>query len=205
MSSSSGSAASLTARGLATRGRIVAAAAGLMYERGVAATSMDDVRAATATSKSQLYHYFTSKSDLVCAVIAHQQEAVLGGQQPHLAELDTLAGLRTWRDRVVAVNGEAMRLGGCPVGALATQVATDERARDAAGSAFEAWRSQLAAGLGRMQAAGELSGEASPEDLSWGLLAAVQGGLLLSQATQQIRPLELALDHAIAAIAAYAA
>ena len=56
-----------------------------------------------------------------------------------------------------------------------------------------------------MQAAGELSDEASPTDLSWGLLAAIQGGLLLSQATQQIRPLELALDHAIAAIEALAA
>ena len=91
-----------TARGRATRDRIVAAASLLMYERGVATTSMDDVRAATATSKSQLYHYFASKSELVCAVIAHQQAAVLSGQQPYLGEFDSLAGLHAWRDRVVA-------------------------------------------------------------------------------------------------------
>lgn len=167
---------------------------------------MDDVRAATATSKSQLYHYFASKSDLVCAVIAHQQEAVLSGQQPYLGEFDSLAGLHAWRDRVVAMTGAAVTLGGCPIGGLANEVAgADEPARTAASRAFDAWRSQLASGLGRMQAAGELSYEASPADLSWGLLAAIQGGLLLSQATQQIRPLELALDHAISAIEAHAA
>jgi TetR/AcrR family transcriptional regulator, transcriptional repressor for nem operon len=101
-----------TARGRATRDRIVAAAAVLMYERGVAGTSLDDVREASATSKSQLYHYFENKSDLVCAVIAHQHAAVLGGQQPYLSEFDTLAGLRLWRDRLVAMNTSAVTFGG---------------------------------------------------------------------------------------------
>lgn len=195
-----------TARGRATRDRIVAAASQLMYDSGVAATSMDDVRAATATSKSQLYHYFANKSELVCAVIAHQQEAVLSGQQPYLGEFESLAGLRGWRDRVVAMNGAAVTFGGCPIGGLATEVAgVDEPARTVAAGAFESWRSQLADGLARMQSAGELPAGASPTDLSWALLAAIQGGLLLSQATQQIRPLELALDHAIAAIETLAA
>src|SRR5579871_1836357 len=54
-----------TDRGLATRDRIVAAAAALVAERGVAAISLDDVRAATRTSKSQLYHYFGGKQGLV--------------------------------------------------------------------------------------------------------------------------------------------
>ncbi len=55
----------LTARGAATRARIVAAAASLVYERGFAGTSLDDVMAATGTSKSQLYHYFADKDALI--------------------------------------------------------------------------------------------------------------------------------------------
>src|SRR5437763_14362660 len=48
---------SLTARGAATRDHIVQAAADLMYVKGVHATTLDDVRAATGTSKSQLYRH----------------------------------------------------------------------------------------------------------------------------------------------------
>jgi TetR/AcrR family transcriptional regulator, transcriptional repressor for nem operon len=47
---------SLTEHGRAKRGRIVAAAAGLIGERGMSGTSLDDIRAATNSSKSQLYH-----------------------------------------------------------------------------------------------------------------------------------------------------
>ncbi len=192
-----------TARGRATRDRIVAAAALLMYEHGVARTSMDDVREATGTSKSQLYHYFADKSALVCAVIAHQQEAVLAGQQPYLGSFASLADLRAWRDRVVMMNGAALTFGGCPLGGLASETGdTDEAARQVAARAFGAWGEQLAEGLRRMRVTGELPADADPEALALGLLAAVQGGLLLSQSAQRIRPLEVALDHALAAVEA---
>ncbi len=60
--------APITDQGRATRGRIVAAAAALIGERGAAGTSLDDVRAATASSKSQLYHYLGDKHGLVQAI-----------------------------------------------------------------------------------------------------------------------------------------
>src|ERR1019366_4994 len=43
---------------MSTRQRIVAAAADLMFERGVAGTTVEDVRAAARVSSSQVYHYF---------------------------------------------------------------------------------------------------------------------------------------------------
>ena len=45
---------SLTARGAATRARIVEAAADLIYAHGVEQTSLDEVMAASGVSKSQL-------------------------------------------------------------------------------------------------------------------------------------------------------
>ena len=49
----------LTARGAATRGRIFAAADELMALKGAAATTLDDVTAASRTSKSQFYRHFS--------------------------------------------------------------------------------------------------------------------------------------------------
>jgi AcrR family transcriptional regulator len=190
-----------TARGRVTRERIVRGAAVLIYERGIAGTSLDDVCRATSTSKSQLYHYFTDKSALVCAVIAWQQDAVLNAQQPYLGEFSTLAGLRTWRDTLVQANSSWVTFGGCPIGTLASEVAGDDTAaRHAAASAFEAWRSALSAGIQRIIDGGELKASSDADSLALGLLAALQGGLLLSKATQSAHPLAVSLDHALAAI-----
>src|SRR5436305_229686 len=91
----------LTRRGLQTRERIVAAAAELIFDRGVAETTLEDIRAAAGVSGSQVYHYFADKQALVRAVIDHQAAAVLHTQGTYLDRLDTVAGLRAWRDLLV--------------------------------------------------------------------------------------------------------
>ena len=93
---------SLTAKGAATRTRIVETAAELVLARGVGATSLDDIRAGTATSKSQLFHYFPDgKSELVSAIAAYQAERVLDAQRPYLDELDTWESWERWREAVL--------------------------------------------------------------------------------------------------------
>src|SRR6266851_8268465 len=86
----------LTARGAATRARIVAAAASLVYERGFAGTSLDDVMAATGTSKSQLYHYFADKDALICEVIQAQLGRIIAAQEAGLHEVSSWEGLQRW-------------------------------------------------------------------------------------------------------------
>ena len=80
--------------------RIVAAAAELMFENGVAETTLEDIRAAAGVSGSQVYHYFEDKQALVRAVIDYQADAVLDAQGAHLDRLDTMAacapGVTSW-------------------------------------------------------------------------------------------------------------
>lgn len=191
----------LTARGRATRERIVRAAAALIHERGVAGTSLDDVRAATDTSKSQLYHYFADKSALVRAVVDRQVAEVLQAQSPELDALDSMAALRAWRDRVVAMNAQAACVGGCPMGRLASELAeSDPTARAALEDGFATWQTRIAHGLRTMQERGELPADRDVVALAVGLVAAAQGGLLLTQTTRSTAPLEAALDLALAGI-----
>jgi AcrR family transcriptional regulator len=67
----------LTPKGERTRARIVAAAAALIYERGVAGTTLENVRTAAEVSGSQLSHYFADKDQLVQAVIDHQADVIV--------------------------------------------------------------------------------------------------------------------------------
>src|SRR2546427_4567685 len=77
-----------TAKGRATRERILQAAAELVAEKGIAGMSLDDVRARTGASRSQLYHYFEDRDDLVHAIIDVTIDAVLDTQGELLDHLD---------------------------------------------------------------------------------------------------------------------
>src|ERR1700761_5503327 len=112
----------ITAKGAATRGRIVEAADDLVLERGVGGASPDDIRAGTATSKSHLFHYFPGgKHELVRAIAAFQAERVLDAQRPYLDALDSWEAWQGWRDAVVAYYG-AQPHWGCPIGALVAEL-----------------------------------------------------------------------------------
>ncbi len=190
----------LTPKGQAARDRIVAEAARLMFERGVAGTSVEDVKTAASVSSSQLYHYFADKQALVRAVIAHQTDVVLEAQQPLLGRLDSLEALRAWRD--LAIEFQRRDHPGCPIGSLTGELARtnlDARADLAAG--FGRWESAIRDGLCAMRERGDLHPSADPDRLALALLAALQGGLLLTQARRETAPLEAALDAMLDRIA----
>ena len=119
----------LTAKGRETRQRIVAAAAQLMFENGVADTTLEDVRVQAGVSNSQVYHYFADKTALIRAVIEYQTDAVMEPLEPLFARLDTMEGLREWRDFAVARQRELNCRGGCPIASLAANSPRTTRGR----------------------------------------------------------------------------
>lgn len=185
----------LTPKGTATRDRIVGAAAQLIFERGVAATTIEEVREAASVSSSQLYHYFADKMALVLEVIAYQTNAVLGAQGDFLGRLDSMKALRRWRDLLVRMQRGLRCEGGCPLGSLSTEIAevSPEFRRDL-NRAFARWEDGIRSGLRAMHERGELARDADPDRLATALLAAVEGGFLLTQVRRNTRPLEAALD-----------
>ncbi len=171
------------------------AAADLMFEYGIAETTIDEIRAAAGVSSSQVYHYFADKQALVRAVIDYQADVVIESQGDYLNHLDTLEGLKEWRDFVVDHQRRLQCRGGCPIGSLASEVAeTDPIARVAAARAFRRWEARIREGLQTMHDRGDLPADVDPEDLALATLAALQGGLLLTQIQRETRPLEVALD-----------
>jgi TetR/AcrR family transcriptional regulator, transcriptional repressor for nem operon len=191
----------LTAKGQETRQRVVAAAAQLMFENGVAQTTIEDVRALAGVSNSQIYHYFADKTALVRAVIEYQTDAVIEPQEQLFARLDTMEGLREWRNFAVARQRELNCRGGCPIASLTSQLAeNDEVARLQLAHSFARWSAGLRTGLDAMHANGRLRPDADPEALTLSLLASLQGGLLITQLNRDTRPLEVALDATLAYI-----
>ena len=187
-----------TGRGRASRERIVERAAELVAERGVAGTSLDEVLAAAGAGKSQLYHYFRGRDELVEAAVAHRCTQVLAGLTQALGGVASLAELERALAGFVA-GFEQMGLPGCPIGSLASEVAErNEGARLQAAAAFDAWEQLFADVLERMRERGELRADASPGALAAALLASIEGGMLLSQTRKDAASLRIAVAAALA-------
>jgi TetR/AcrR family transcriptional repressor of nem operon len=182
----------LTERGAKTRARIVAAAADLMYVKGVGATTLDDVLAASGVSKSQLYNHFAGKEELVRAVIEHVGEFVINREREALGRVSTIRGLRRWRDALVQAN--ALRHGAYEVSDH------DDVARAALSRLFTEWQGLLGAVLQRLQDGGALPPGTSVDQLATGLMGALQGGYLLAQTERDVTPMAISLDMALAHI-----
>ena len=184
----------LTAKGVATRERIVAAAAAEIRERGVSAVTLDDVGRRSRTGKSQLFHYFPDgKEQLLLAVAEREADQVLEDQEPHLGQLTSWDAWHEWRDAVV----EKYRRQGvnCPLGVLITEIGRHTPAAQAVtAKLLSQWQRRIQAGIEDMKAAGEIRSDVDPARASAALVAAIQGGVAILMSSGSAQHLEYALD-----------
>jgi AcrR family transcriptional regulator len=187
----------LTPKGAATRQRIVEGAAAEIRERGVAGTTLDDVRARTGTSKSQLFHYFPDgKEELLLAVARFEADQVLAVQQPQLGRLTSWAGWQRWRDTVVSHYDSRGRH--CPLNVLISQLGrATPGAQAVVTELLRRWQAELEAGIRHLQQAGEVGPELDVGRTAAALLAGIQGGVVVKLSTGGIDHLEAALDVGI--------
>jgi AcrR family transcriptional regulator len=187
----------LTRKGAATRQRIIEGAAAEIQERGVLATTLDDVRERTGTSKSQLFHYFPDgKEQLLLAVAGFEAGRVIAAQQPHLGRLHTWADWRAWRDTVVAHYTE--RGQHCPLNVVMSQIGRNTPGAQAVVTQLmDRWLAELVAGIRHLQSAGEIPSSTDPARAASALLAGVQGGVIMLLSTGDPGFLEAALDVGI--------
>ena len=184
----------LTAKGTATRQRIIDGAADEIREHGVAATTLDDVLVRTSTSKGQLFHYFPGgREDLLLAVADYESDRVLQDQQPYLGRLDSWAAWQAWRDTVVRrYQQQGVH---CPLGTLITELGRHSpAARAVTGRLIESWQDALHAGITGMQRSGQIAPGLDAARTAAAIIAAIQGGVTILMSTGQSQHLEAALD-----------
>ena len=71
------------------RERLLAAAAVLFYEQGIAATGIDSITKRAGVAKQSLYNHFASKADLVAAYLQVRHQEWLDLYTRRLEKVDT--------------------------------------------------------------------------------------------------------------------
>ena len=152
---------------------------------------MDDIRAATSTSKSQLFHYFPGgRTELLAAVTRHEADRVLDDQRP---AIDDLASWESWQAWQALVIERYTRQGEhCPLAALTSELGkSSPEARAIVRDLMARWQALLADGVRAFR-----PDTSDPDEAAGIILAAVQGGVTLLMSTGSVRYLEAALDAA---------
>ncbi len=162
-----------------TRDDIVAVADDLFYRRGYEHTSFADIAERLKISRGNFYHHFKTKDDILDAVI----EKRLADRREMLGRWE-MEG-KTPEERIgrfidiLTVNGEKIRLYGCPIGTLTGELAKlNHAARTDANRLFVLFRTWLRrqfTALGR---------EVDADALAMQLLSRSQGAATLYNAFQ---------------------
>jgi AcrR family transcriptional regulator len=172
----------LTAKGRATRDRILKVAAELILRDGLSALNMDALRKAASVSGSQLAHYFADKQALIRAVVARQLDVVLDfHRQPKLGALNTFDDFERWIDLNMRYLRRIGYTGTPTYHALAGQLGKlDSATRETLASGYWQWIELLEHAIQQMKDRGVVVGDADPRRLALVIVTAHQGGATLA-------------------------
>jgi TetR/AcrR family transcriptional repressor of nem operon len=181
-----------TSRGEKTRRRIVGHATLLMYEKGYAKTTIDDVIAAAGVTKGSFYFHFSSKEELGYAVIENASDHILGSLKRILDRSDL-----TPYERIEAMLAEIQGIveaadcsRGCIMGNLALETSNvNDGFRERLAQAFRSWSELIASELEKMKEAGELPSDFDSAAYADFAISALEGGIMISKVTLDPAPI----------------
>jgi AcrR family transcriptional regulator len=165
-----------------TRERIIEATSRLFMERGYAASGLKEISKAGTAPIGSLYHFFPGGKEELAAEtlrtsgVAYQAlvEAVLDSAP------DLVSGVAACYEGAAEVLRETDYADACPIATVALEVAsTNDHLRAVTAEIFESW---ITAATERFARGGVIPQQA--RDLAVVLVAALEGGFLLSRAAR---------------------
>jgi TetR/AcrR family transcriptional repressor of nem operon len=185
------------ARGELTRKRIIGCAAELIYGKGYAKTTIDDVIKGAGVTKGSFYHHFSSKEELGCAVIESASSYTLKSlskplQDPSLSSFERTAIILRQIQALVEAAGCSR---GCILGNLALEMSHDhEDFRLRVAAAFASWSSLICGQLEDMKSQGLLPDDFDCPAFADFAVAAIEGGIMMSKVKQDPLPMRHSVE-----------
>ena len=182
---------------------VVAAARDEFWSRGYAATSVDDLTAATGLGKGSLYGAFGDKHALYLRALDDYITSSLDDvraqlRDPAFGAYDRL--VRHIRAQVKALAADKTRRGCMMAKGAAELGATDDAVERAVERAYATWRDELLACIKQAQRDGSIDAEQNPQALAGALLAFMRGQEALHKGGAKLTQLKAAADEMVSLI-----
>jgi len=193
-----------SAKGTATKTKIIRVAADLFHKQGVGATSPDNIIEASKTGKGQFYHYFKSKERLVHEVLQSHLQAIKAGTAPVNYDISSWQDLESWFLAQLELQKSFGMKRGCPFGTIGNEVKDgDELIRQDLSLIFEVMKSRLTAFFVREKAKSRLSRDVKEDKLADFCIAAAQGAMLMGKIQRSSEVAEASLREALSHLRSY--
>ena len=178
-------------KGQATRARLIDEAYRLAIRQGFNRTSVNQIMEAAKVKKGAFYYHFPDKDSLVLAVLERDGTAFLAMLEDCLISDTPLQSLERFFSRALRHHAERGFVGGCLWGNTALEMSDSHPvfARFVAG-VFTAWQARIETVIRAGQECGEVRRDLSAEALARSVIAAVEGGIMLSRLTKQEAPMK---------------
>ncbi len=184
----------MISKGEETKEKILEAAAKLIHRKGFGATSINDLLDATGIKKGSLYFHFPGKDALGLALLEKARSEFMDFLDTSLTGSTPGKRLDNFLNQVMETHKGRDFVGGCIFGNTALEMGdTGCHFASFIKNVFEEWERRLRDVITEAQDSGEV-GRALPVDVLAGhMVAAIEGGIMLSRLKKDEKPLRDAL------------
>ena len=181
-----------------TRLKIIQTALDLFHKQGVNATSVDEILEKSGTGKSQFYHYFKSKDDLIHGVVQNFYETLCSKKLPIKYDIKTWQDLEEWFNFFIQFQKSIGCERGCPMATIGYELTKQqEPVRREISLIFEFTVNCLAAFFINLKTEGKLRKSVDPNALAELCFLTMQGGMVVSKIKKETTSFENSVNHII--------
>lgn len=173
-----------------TRERLIDEATRLINTQGFGATSINDLLAASGSTKGSLYHYFPGKDGLGLAVLEQAQSDFVAFLENALTGATPGEQLTGFLTAALAKHRDVGFVGGCIFGNTALEMADSDTAyARVVQDVFDRWIARLRTVIEAAQQVGQVRVDLSADQLAGHVVSALEGGIMLSRLRKEEGPL----------------
>lgn len=189
----------------ASKKKILHAAYHLFRKQGYNATGLQEILDKSKTGKSQLYHHFSSKEELLLESLKFYSEKVYAETSKFMYGIESL-------DEFERIIGGSRRLArsqssivGCYFGSIAGELAvTNPSIRKFLVELYDDWQKLFVAGLEELKNRSLISKDAKTDELAEFFLVSVQGAFILAKTTEDLSVIDRSIQKSLNYIRSYA-
>lgn len=178
----------------------------LFRKNGYHATGLNEILKEAGAGKSQLYHYFGSKQNLLREVMHLYANKIFKETATFMNQIENLNEFEQLIDGSIRLAQTNNEIAGCLVGSMCAELSlTDEVIRVEISHIFEKWKNLFSKGLTRLQAKGLLKSDADTNAMAEHFLIASQGAFLMAKANKDLSIIRKTILESIQYIRSYSA
>jgi len=180
-----------------TRQYIIEKTAAVFNTKGYAGTSINDLTEATGLTKGSIYGNFENKDEVALAAFDHNLGLVMGGIGRYQDKYESALGkLKAYIEFYRSPQRNEQLRAGCPIVNTATEADdTHPFLKDKVQKALGSWRKSIEKLTSQAIKAKELSADLDAYDFSIYMLTLLEGGIMLSKATGDLRYINQAVNE----------